>query len=185
MIKNKSFKIIIASFFALFGFFAFIFFGRNILISLKTIKSLKQEAVRAEKIERAITKAKNELESSKKEREILDSLFIVNEETEQGIVPFLDGIELDLRKNNKTFEFISVERNKKDETSIVFSGKSFGTFSEGIRSLQIVERELYPIFINKVILSKNLDNLRYGGEWMTSFQANINTITTKDDKSKK
>ena len=106
----------------------------------------------------------------------MDSLFIVEEETEQGIVPFLDVIEADLNLNNGSFDFISVEKDKKDSSIITFSGKSYGTFAEALRSFQILEREIYPIEITKAILSKDVDNIQFGGAWTAAFQANILTI---------
>jgi len=174
--SSKIFSIVFTSLIAITGVLSTLFFGRQIIVGLKSVDVLKQEAGKAEAIEMAITKAKNELESTKEKRAVLDSLFIVEEETEQGIVPFLDVIEADLNLNNKTFNFISVEKDKKDSSVITFSGKSYGTFADAIQSFQILEREMYPIEITKAILSNDDSNVKLGGSWSSAFQANILAI---------
>lgn len=174
--KSKIFSIIFTSVIAVLGVLSLVFFSRQIIVGLKSVEVLKQEAGKAEALELAINKAKLELESTKEKREVLDSLFIVEEETEQGIVPFLDVIEADLNINNNSFDFISVEKDKKDQSIITFSGKSYGNFLEALKSFQILEREVYPIEVTKAILGKDTKNIELGGAWTASFQANILTI---------
>lgn len=175
-INTKIFSIVFTALLALFGVLSTLFFSREIVLGLRSVSVLKQEAGKAEAVEMAIAKARNELEGTKEKRAVLDSLFIVEEETEQGIVPFLDVIEADLNLNNNSFKFISVEKDKKDSSIITFSGKSYGTFAESMRSLQILEREIYPIEITTAILTKDPTNIELGGEWSAAFQANILTI---------
>lgn len=186
--KNKKFiSIFLTSLIAIFGILSFLFFSKEIFLGLKKIETLRQDAGKLEALERAIVKAKSELENSKEERMILDSLFITQEETEQGIVPFLDGIESDLKNNNSNFQFISVDKDKKNSSIIIFSGTSRGSFAQAFRSFQILENEMYPIEITKAIFNKE-ESEQTGVAWVASFQANISTIASApkpEDKNKK
>lgn len=153
----------------------------------KSLKVLSEEAGAVQALDQALRNADEIYESTKGEREMIDTLFVKS----NNVVDFLDSLERDGQSVMPNFAYLSVEETRETPSRLLFTASAEGSFASAMKILEVLEKSRYPITLKNVSLQNGEGRQTDPAApilWEMAFQAELPTFegaaTNKEEPPK-